>query len=210
MLLYLTLSHRRWKAEGKLHTQEDLCEAIVDGAARRIRPKLMTVLTMMIGLVPVLWSNGTGADVMKRIAAPMVGGPGDVVLARAHRLPGDLRHLEEPGPAEDNATRTTCTVHRRGEPRVMINRRTLPAVVVSLLALASCKERKDAPSTGTGRPPELPTAHSHVEIAVTANGFEPAKVAVEKGACVARPGGRRRGSGRRRPTSRRRGRARRR
>jgi hypothetical protein len=64
----------------------------------------------------------------------------------------------------------------------MINRRTLPAVVVSLLALASCKERKDAPSTGTGRPPELPTAHSHVEIAVTANGFEPAKVAVEKGA----------------------------
>jgi Cu(I)/Ag(I) efflux system membrane protein CusA/SilA len=74
MLLYLTLSHRRWKAEGKLHTQEDLCEAIVDGAARRIRPKLMTVLTMMIGLVPVLWSNGTGADVMKRIAAPMVGG----------------------------------------------------------------------------------------------------------------------------------------
>ncbi|MBC7976323.1 MAG: efflux RND transporter permease subunit [Myxococcales bacterium] len=74
MLLYLTLSHRRWQAEGRLHTQADLREAIVDGAARRIRPKLMTVLTMMIGLVPVLWSDGTGADVMKRIAAPMVGG----------------------------------------------------------------------------------------------------------------------------------------
>ncbi len=74
MLLYLTLAHRRWKEEGRLRTQADLREAIVDGAARRIRPKLMTVLTMMIGLIPVLWSDGTGADVMKRIAAPMVGG----------------------------------------------------------------------------------------------------------------------------------------
>ncbi|MGE0396521.1 MAG: efflux RND transporter permease subunit [Kofleriaceae bacterium] len=74
MLLYLTLAHRRWEAEGRLRTQADLREAIVDGAARRIRPKLMTVLTMMIGLIPVLWSDGTGADVMKRIAAPMVGG----------------------------------------------------------------------------------------------------------------------------------------
>jgi Cu(I)/Ag(I) efflux system membrane protein CusA/SilA len=74
MLLYLTIAHRRWKADGRLRTQDDLREAIVEGAAHRIRPKLMTVLTMMIGLVPVLWSNGTGADVMKRIAAPMVGG----------------------------------------------------------------------------------------------------------------------------------------
>jgi len=74
MLLYLTLAHRRWVAEGRLHTHDDLREAIVEGAAHRIRPKLMTVLTMMIGLVPVLWSTGAGADVMKRIAAPMVGG----------------------------------------------------------------------------------------------------------------------------------------
>ncbi|HEX4420070.1 MAG TPA: CusA/CzcA family heavy metal efflux RND transporter [Kofleriaceae bacterium] len=74
MLLYLTLAHRRWRAEGRLHTQADLRDAIVEGAAKRIRPKLMTVLTMMIGLIPVLWSSGTGADVMRRIAAPMVGG----------------------------------------------------------------------------------------------------------------------------------------
>jgi Cu(I)/Ag(I) efflux system membrane protein CusA/SilA len=74
MLLYLTLAHRRWRDEGRLRTQADLRDAIVEGAAKRIRPKLMTVLTMMIGLVPVLWSEGTGADVMKRIAAPMVGG----------------------------------------------------------------------------------------------------------------------------------------
>ncbi len=74
MLLYLTLAHRRWSDEGRLHTRADLRESIVEGAAKRIRPKLMTVLTMMIGLIPVLWSEGTGADVMKRIAAPMVGG----------------------------------------------------------------------------------------------------------------------------------------
>jgi len=74
MLLYLTLAHKRWRDEGRLRSESDLREAIVDGAARRIRPKLMTVLTMMIGLIPVLWSDGTGADVMKRIAAPMVGG----------------------------------------------------------------------------------------------------------------------------------------
>ncbi|HVV83378.1 MAG TPA: CusA/CzcA family heavy metal efflux RND transporter [Kofleriaceae bacterium] len=74
MLLYLTLAHRRWRDEGKLQTRADLTEAIVEGAAKRIRPKLMTVLTMMIGLIPVLGSTGTGADVMKRIAAPMVGG----------------------------------------------------------------------------------------------------------------------------------------
>ena len=57
-----------------MRDEGDLREAIVEGAAHRIRPKLMTVLTMMIGLVPVLWSTGSGADVMKRIAAPMVGG----------------------------------------------------------------------------------------------------------------------------------------
>jgi Cu(I)/Ag(I) efflux system membrane protein CusA/SilA len=74
MLLYLTLSHRRWSEEGRMRTTADLRDAIVEGAAQRIRPKLMTVLTTMIGLVPILWSTGTGADVMKRIAAPMVGG----------------------------------------------------------------------------------------------------------------------------------------
>jgi len=74
MLLYLTLAHGRRLKDGTLRTRDDLKETIVDGAARRLRPKLMTVATMIIGLVPVLWSTGTGADVMKRIAAPMVGG----------------------------------------------------------------------------------------------------------------------------------------
>jgi Cu(I)/Ag(I) efflux system membrane protein CusA/SilA len=70
----LTLAHRRHEREGLLRNWHDLREAIVEGAAKRLRPKLMTVATMIIGLVPVLWSTGTGADVMKRIAAPMVGG----------------------------------------------------------------------------------------------------------------------------------------
>lgn len=74
MLLYLTLAHGRAEREGRLRSFAELKEAIVEGAAKRLRPKLMTVATMIIGLVPVLWSTGTGADVMKRIAAPMVGG----------------------------------------------------------------------------------------------------------------------------------------
>ena len=74
MLLYLKLAYVRRQNEGRLRSFDDLRETIVDGAARRIRPKLMTVLTTMIGLLPVMWSTGTGADVMKRIAAPMVGG----------------------------------------------------------------------------------------------------------------------------------------
>jgi len=74
MLLYLTISHKGWKKTGRLRTFGDLKESIVEGAAQRIRPKLMTVLTDMIGLLPVLVSVGTGADLMKRIAAPLVGG----------------------------------------------------------------------------------------------------------------------------------------
>lgn len=74
MLLYLTLAYKRRQDTGQLQSFSDLRTAIIDGAAKRIRPKLMTVLTTMIGLMPVLWSTGTGADMMKRIAAPMVGG----------------------------------------------------------------------------------------------------------------------------------------
>ena len=74
MLLYLTLAHQRHMAGGLMRDARDLEDAIVEGAARRVRPKLMTVLCAMLGLLPVMWSDGTGADVMKRIAAPMVGG----------------------------------------------------------------------------------------------------------------------------------------
>jgi len=74
MLLYLDLAYEQARREGKLRNLRELQEAIVHGAVRRIRPKFMTVATMFVGLLPILWSTGTGADVMKRIAAPMVGG----------------------------------------------------------------------------------------------------------------------------------------
>jgi Cu(I)/Ag(I) efflux system membrane protein CusA/SilA len=74
MLLYLKLAWQRWSGEGRLRTRRDLEDCIVEGAAQRIRPKLMTVLTTFIGLLPLMFSDGTGADVMKRFAAPMVGG----------------------------------------------------------------------------------------------------------------------------------------
>ncbi len=74
MLLYLKLAEKRAQAQGRLKSFSDLTSVIVEGAAGRVRPKLMTVMTTMFGLAPLLWSTGAGADVMKRIAAPMVGG----------------------------------------------------------------------------------------------------------------------------------------
>jgi Cu(I)/Ag(I) efflux system membrane protein CusA/SilA len=74
MLLYLDLSYEEAKMRGRLRSLEDLREVIVYGAAKRLRPKFMTFATTCIGLLPVMWSIGTGSDVMKRIAAPMVGG----------------------------------------------------------------------------------------------------------------------------------------
>jgi len=74
MLLFLDLSHAEAKAKGMLRTTGDLIEAIVHGAVKRVRPKAMTVCAAFIGLLPIMWSTGTGSDVMKRIAAPMVGG----------------------------------------------------------------------------------------------------------------------------------------
>jgi copper/silver efflux system protein len=74
MLLFLDLSHGEYKAKGLLRTRRDLTEAIVHGAVKRVRPKAMTVFAAMIGLLPIMWSTGTGADLMKRIAAPMIGG----------------------------------------------------------------------------------------------------------------------------------------
>jgi len=74
MLLFLDLSHDEYKAKGLLRTRRDLVEAIVHGAVKRVRPKAMTVFAAMLGLLPIMWSVGTGADLMKRIAAPMIGG----------------------------------------------------------------------------------------------------------------------------------------
>jgi Cu(I)/Ag(I) efflux system membrane protein CusA/SilA len=74
MLLFLDLAYYDAVRAGKMRTHEDLREAIIHGAVKRIRPKMMTVAAAFMGLMPIMWSLGTGADMMKRVAAPMVGG----------------------------------------------------------------------------------------------------------------------------------------
>jgi Cu(I)/Ag(I) efflux system membrane protein CusA/SilA len=74
MLLYLDLAYEERRAAGRMTSRGQLGEAIVHGAVKRLRPKFMTVAVMFMGLVPIMWSTGSGADVMKRIAAPMIGG----------------------------------------------------------------------------------------------------------------------------------------
>ncbi len=74
MLLYLDIAHDQWKKEGRMNNIEDLKDAILHGAVKRVRPKLMTVGVILAGLIPIMFSNGAGSDVMKRIAAPMIGG----------------------------------------------------------------------------------------------------------------------------------------
>jgi Cu(I)/Ag(I) efflux system membrane protein CusA/SilA len=74
MLLYLDLAFDERKAAGAMKTREDLEQAILHGAVKRVRPKVMTVACAFFGLVPIMFSTGAGADVMKRIAAPMIGG----------------------------------------------------------------------------------------------------------------------------------------
>ena len=74
MLLYLDIAYYEARAKGLMRNKEDLKQAILQGAVKRLRPKVMTVGVMFTGLVPIMWSTGSGGDVMKRIAAPMIGG----------------------------------------------------------------------------------------------------------------------------------------
>jgi Cu(I)/Ag(I) efflux system membrane protein CusA/SilA len=74
MLLYLDLAYKLWGDQGRMLSRGDLVQAIHHGAVKRIRPKVMTISVIIAGLLPIMWSHGAGADVMKRIAAPMVGG----------------------------------------------------------------------------------------------------------------------------------------
>ena len=74
MLLYLDHAGQAKSAAGGLPTPKDLYEAIMTGAVERVRPKMMTVTAIMAALLPILWGSGTGSSVMRRIAAPMVGG----------------------------------------------------------------------------------------------------------------------------------------
>jgi Cu(I)/Ag(I) efflux system membrane protein CusA/SilA len=100
MLIYLDQAYDERASRGALNSRADLIEAVKEGAARRIRPKMMTMAAILFGLLPILWSDGSGSEVMKRIAAPMIGGvitsaalglllyPALYVLWRGRRLPG--------------------------------------------------------------------------------------------------------------------------
>jgi len=74
MLVYLEEAYERRRREGRMATAPELRDAVMEGAAQRVRPVMMTVAAIIGGLLPIMWSSGTGADVMKRIAAPMIGG----------------------------------------------------------------------------------------------------------------------------------------
>ena len=74
MLLYLDLAYDKFKREGRMKSLANLQEAVEEGAVQRLRPKMMAVMAILLGLLPIMWGTGAGADVMKRIAAPMVGG----------------------------------------------------------------------------------------------------------------------------------------
>jgi Cu(I)/Ag(I) efflux system membrane protein CusA/SilA len=74
MLLYLNIAYEQWMKKAQMRNVTDLRDAIYHGAVKRVRPKAMTACVIVAGLMPIMWSHGAGADVMKRIATPMVGG----------------------------------------------------------------------------------------------------------------------------------------
>ncbi|MEW8211393.1 MAG: efflux RND transporter permease subunit, partial [Candidatus Thiodiazotropha taylori] len=100
MLIYINSAIKRYQEAGRLNDRQELKAAIIEGAALRVRPKAMTVLVVVIGLMPIMLSDGAGSEVMQRIAAPVIGGmltapllslfviPALVLLIRRKSLPG--------------------------------------------------------------------------------------------------------------------------
>jgi len=108
MLLFLDLSWEEAKRDGRLRTRAEIDEAIVHGAVKRARPKMMTVAAAFMGLLPILFATSAGADVMKRIAAPMIGGLATSFLAelllypvayKLWKLRTEAREISETGTA---------------------------------------------------------------------------------------------------------------
>jgi Cu(I)/Ag(I) efflux system membrane protein CusA/SilA len=115
MLIYLDSALTELKeqraAEGRPFTRQDLHGAIMSGAVERVRPKMMTVAAIMAGLLPIMWTHGTGAEVMQRIAVPMIGGMASSTLLTLLVIPAiyaivkgwSLRRVKDPAPAASNA-----------------------------------------------------------------------------------------------------------
>jgi len=116
MLIYLDHAWKevreRRHAEGREAGVADLYEAIMEGAVERVRPKMMTVVAIMAGLLPIMWSTGTGSEVMSRIAAPMVGGMVSSTVLTLAVIPAlyalvkqwELRRSAKQAPAQALAT----------------------------------------------------------------------------------------------------------
>jgi Cu(I)/Ag(I) efflux system membrane protein CusA/SilA len=112
MLLYVNQAVAARVSTGRLRDREDLAEAIIEGAALRVRPIAMTVAVIIAGLLPIMWGSGTGSEVMRRIAAPMVGGmvtamllsmfvvPAAYLLIRRRALPGARSPGSDPTSAD--------------------------------------------------------------------------------------------------------------
>src|SRR6516165_5854410 len=110
MLIYLNQAlgeiRKQRKAEGRPLTRSDLHKAIMEGAVERVRPKMMTVVAIMAGLLPIMWSTGTGSEIMQRIAVPMIGGMISSALLTLIVIPaifGLVKGLVLPGEAGDAA-----------------------------------------------------------------------------------------------------------
>jgi copper/silver efflux system protein len=114
MLIYLDQAHNDRRSRGQLRSPADVDAAVEHGAVERVRPKIMTVTAIMAGLVPILWSQGVGADVMKRIAAPMVGGMLTSTVLTLVVIPAVYSLWKEREVAR--AIRTADPTHSRGEP----------------------------------------------------------------------------------------------
>ncbi len=108
MIIFLDEAYERRQREGRLRSMADLREALIEGAVQRVRPKMMTASAILIGLLPIMWSHGSGADVMKRIAAPMIGGMVSSILLTLLVIPAVYalwrgRTLPAEAPAEVGA-----------------------------------------------------------------------------------------------------------
>jgi Cu(I)/Ag(I) efflux system membrane protein CusA/SilA len=136
MLIYLDHAfaelRARREAEGKHFTQKDLHAAIMAGAVERVRPKIMTVAAIMAGLLPIMWSTGTGSEVMKRIAVPMLGGMVSSTVLTLIVIPAiyavvsiDLRRLTWRGPAFSSGFSIGAYNRLTTEPYVEAPRRRL-------------------------------------------------------------------------------------
>jgi len=121
MLIYLNHALAQIKArragEGRALSRCDLYDAIMEGAVERVRPKMMTVVAIMAGLLPIMWSTGTGSEIMQRIAVPMIGGmisstlltliviPAIYAIVNGFRLPAEGRVDSQPSPPAESPSR---------------------------------------------------------------------------------------------------------